>query len=378
MIQRMIKAYHCTFIGDAVLLALFMRGGLGWFPALVFTEILMWMIRLVWISRSMLLYIGKRLLYMVPILLAVVALGFFLIELAPGDMFTQLEMNPAIAPGDIENMRRQFNLDKSWIVQFISYIGNILTGNFGTAFSLRAPVFTIVRQRAANTVLLSVTSLFFAWGLSIPMGIWAAVKQYKWQDQLISVFAFVGLAIPNFFLAFLLLFVVTATSGVGGTWLPIGGMTSIDHGDMTAVGRFLDIAKHMVIPVIVLGTSGMAQLTRIMRSTMLETMERQYIVTARAKGQIEPRVIWHHGLRNAINPMITILGFQISSIMSGAALTEIVLSWPGLGSTILTAILQQDLYLVVGSLIYSTILLVIGNLIADILLALTDPRIRMG
>ena len=373
-----IKMRRYTFIGDVILLGLFMLWGLGWFAALVFAEIVMWLIRLAWISPSMLLYIGKRTLYMVPIVLAVVALGFMLIELAPGDMFTQLELNPTVRPEEIENMRSQFNLDKHWIVQFFSYIGNILTGNFGTAFSLRAPVFTVVRQRAANTILLSVTSLIFAWGLSIPMGIWAAIKQYKWQDQLISVFAFVGLAIPSFFLAFLLLFAVTVTSGTGGTWLPIGGMTSIDHGDMNALGRFLDIAKHMVLPVIVLGTSGMAQLTRIMRSTMLETMSRQYIVTARAKGQIEPRVIWHHGLRNAVNPMITILGFQISSIMSGAALTEVVLAWPGLGNTILNAILQQDLYLVVGSLIYSTILLVIGNLIADILLALTDPRIRMG
>jgi peptide/nickel transport system permease protein len=154
-------------------------------------------------------------------------------------------------------------------------------------------------------------------------------------------------------------------------------MTSIDHGDMSPLGQIWDIARHMVIPVIVLGTSGMAQLTRIMRANMLEILNQQYIVTARAKGQKENKVVYRHALRNAINPMITILGFQISTVMSGAALTEIVLSWPGLGSTILTAILQQDLYLVVGSLVYSTILLVIGNLIADILLAVVDPRIRI-
>lgn len=232
-----------------------------------------------------------------------------------------------------------------------------------------------MQQRAAATILLSVTALIFAWVVSIPFGIIAAVNQYKWKDQVISFFAFFGLAIPNFFLAFLLLYVI---STFGFRLLPIGGMTSIDHAQMSGVGQVLDIARHLILPAFVIGTSQMAQLTRYMRGNMLEIMNQQYIVTARAKGQTENKVIYRHALRNAINPMITILGFQLGLIMSGAALVENVIGWPGLGRLILEALLQQDLYMVVGSLIYGVILLVIGNLIADILLALVDPRIRVN
>lgn len=327
-----------------------------------------------WISSALLRFVLRRLLHMVPIVIAVIALGFILIQLAPGDFFTQMQMNPDIRPEDIETFRRDFGLDQPWYVQFIRYLYNALRGDFGYSANFKAPVFTLVRQRAFNTILLSVTSLAFAWGFSIPAGVWAARHQNKWQDQVIGLFAFVGLAIPNFFLAFLLLFLVTST----GIPLPIGGMTSIDHATMGLFGRVLDLARHLVIPVFVLGTSGMAELTRVMRANMIEALGQQYIVTARAKGQREGHVVFRHALRNAINPMVTILGFSIARVMSGAALTEAVLGWPGLGLMILTATLTQDLYLVIGSLIYSCILLVIGNLLADILLAVVDPRIRVS
>ena len=263
-------------------------------------------------------------------------------------------------------------------MQFFKYIWNVLRGDFGYSQNFKAPVFTIVQQRAAATVLLTVTSLLLAWGFSIPAGIVAATHQYRWQDQVVSVFAFVGLAIPNFFLAFLLLYIVTATSNPPGTWLPIGGMISLDVVGAGFLTRALDVARHMVIPVFVLATGAMAGLTRIMRANMLDIMNQQYVVTARSKGQTERKVIYRHALRNAINPMITILGFQLSGILAGAALVENVVAWPGLGRVILQALLSQDLYLVIGSLIYSSILLVLGNLVADILLAVVDPRIRIG
>ncbi|NCN05354.1 MAG: ABC transporter permease [Spirochaetales bacterium] len=376
-IVRKVQAlnWRFTFILDGVFFILLLQAGFGIMVSLFLVEAVFWLLRLTWLSPVLLRFILTRLVHMIPIIVSVLAIGFLLIQMAPGDIFTKMLLEPNIRPQDIETFRRQFALDQPWYVQFFLYIFRAFQGNFGFSIQYRVPVFTLVSLRAWNTIILSVTALVFSWGLSIPMGIIAATKQYKWQDQTISVFAFIGLAIPNFFLAFLLQFLLTRLAP--GAW-PIAGMRSLDHESLSAIGQFFDIAKHMVLPVFVLGTSGMASLTRIMRANMLDILNQQYIVTARAKGLSDRVVIYRHALRNAINPMITILGFQIAAIMSGAALTEVVLSWPGLGNLILTAILQQDLYLVIGSLLYSSILLVVGNLIADILLAIVDPRVRIS
>jgi peptide/nickel transport system permease protein len=370
-----------TFIVDVALFLVLVFTGTGVFVAFFLTEVFMWLIRLYWINQSMLRYILRRLLHMIPIMFMVVALGFALLQLAPGDSFTRLYLEQDINEETINRFRAQFALDKPWYIQFFRYIFNVLRGNFGFSAEYKAPVFAMVSQRMGPTLLLSLSALVFSWGLSIPLGIIAATKQYKWQDSVVSVLAFIGLAIPNFFLAFLLLFFVTATSsalGLSSTWLPIGGMTSINHSSMGPIQQLFDVLHHLILPLFVLGTSAMAGLTRIMRANMLEILNQQYIITARAKGQSERVVVYRHALRNAINPMITILGFQIASILSGAALTEAVLSWPGLGQLVLQAIIAQDMYLVIGTLLYSTLLLVVGNLIADILLAVTDPRVRVG
>lgn len=367
--------WRLTFVLDAAFFVLLVTlGDVGWFLAAVLTEILFWVVRLVWLSPMMLRFILRRLLHMIPILLLVIMLGFLLIQLAPGDIFTQMTLNPNIRPIDLENMRRNFGLDRPWWAQFFRYIWNALRLDFGFSQNFKAPVFAIVGQHARATIMLSLSSLLLAWGFSIPAGVWAATHQYRWQDQTISVFAFVGLAIPNFFLAFLFMYIISSA----GLPLPLGGMRSLDFNQLGPIRQVLDLAHHMIMPVIVLGTSAMASLTRIMRANMLEIMGQQYVVTARAKGQNERKVVYRHALRNAINPMITILGFQLGSIMSGAALVENVVAWPGLGRLILQALLSQDVYLVVGSLIYGVVLLVIGNLIADILLAVVDPRVRVG
>jgi peptide/nickel transport system permease protein len=372
--------WRLTFIVDFVMaVALFFVTSLGVFGAIMVTEIFMWLVRLAWLSPAMLWYIVRRLFHMIPILLMVIALGFFLLQLAPGDSFTQLTLEQDIRQETIDAFRAQFGLDRPWYVQFVRYIWNVLQLDFGFSAEYKIGVFDIIQQRVGATLEISITALILAWGLSIPMGVFAAQNQYKWQDQTISVFAFIGLAIPNFFLAFLMLYFVTATSGgIPGTWLPIGGRTSVNFTQMTWIAQRINIIWHMIIPVFVIGTGAMAGLTRIMRANMLEIMNQQYIVTARAKGQSEKKVVFRHALRNAINPMITILGFQIAGILGGSALVENVTSWPGLGQLVLQAIFAQDMFLVIGVLTYSTVLLVIGNLIADILLAITDPRVRIG
>lgn len=311
---------------------------------------------------------------MIPILIVVVAIGFLLIQLAPGDILSRMRLNTDIRPETLARFEERFGLNQPWYIQFFKYIWNAAHGDFGFSEIHKAPVFPLVNQRAANTLLLAFVSMLVAWGFSIPAGVISAVHQYRWQDKILSILAFIGLSIPNFFLAFLLIYFVTVT----GAWLPIGGMQSINFSELNNFEQILDVGKHLIIPVVVLATASMAQLTRLMRANMLEVMGQQYITTARAKGLRERIVVYGHALRNAINPMITIFGFQLGALLSGAALVEQVLSWPGLGKLILAATISQDLYLVVGSLVYSVVLIVMGNLIADILLAIIDPRVRMG
>ena len=363
-----------SFAADIVAYVLLLLSGMGWLGAIVLVEALMWLVRLIWISPLMLRFILIRFLHMVPIIIVVIASGFFLIQLAPGDIFTTMALNPDIRPEQLEHFRKSFGLDQPWYVQFFKYLWNILRGDFGFSENFKAPVFTLVNQRAANTLILAFATVIAAWGFSIPAGILAATKQYSWKDQVVSIFAFVGLSIPNYFLAFLLLYLISVT----GNWLPIGMMYSVNVNDLSAIGKFFDLVKHMVVPVVVLATSVTASLVRVMRANMLEIMNMQYVVTARSKGLKERTVIYKHALRNAINPMITLFGFQLGAILTGAALVERVVGWPGLGKLILTAVLTQDLYLVVGSLIYGVGLLVIGNLVADILLAVVDPRVRIS
>jgi peptide/nickel transport system permease protein len=359
---------------DAALFVLLLVVGTHWFLALLVAETIAWLVRLVWISPMLLRFILRRLFHMIPIILGTVAIGFLLIQMAPGDIFTQMSMNPDIRPDQLEMYRKNFGLDRPWYIQFFRYLWNALRGDFGFSQMFKAPVFTLVSQRAGNTLILAVATIVFAWGFSIPAGIVAATKQYSFKDQVISVFAFFGLSIPNYFLAFLLLYLVSTT----GNWLPIGGMYIVDVDSMNAIQKFWDLVKHAAIPVIVLSTSITASLVRVMRANMLEILSMQYITTARAKGLTERTVVYKHALRNGINPMITLFGFQIGDILGGAALVEVVCAWPGLGNLILKAILSQDLYLVIGSLIYGVALLVIGNLVADILLAIVDPRVRIS
>ena len=367
-------AVWLTVMVDAAVLGLLLQAQWHWVPALLLAEAVGWLLRLAWVSPLMLAFIARRLLDLIPTVLAVVAIAFLLIQLAPGDVFADMLLNPDISPEDLERFRQNFGLGDPWHIQFLKYLWNALRGDFGYSQTFKAPVFALVGQRALNTLLLAVTSLLVAWVFSVPAGVIAAARQYRWQDQTVSTLAFVGLSIPNFFLAFLLLYLVSTT----GNWLPIGGMTTIDHDELSLFGRVGDVGRHLVIPVIVLATAVTASLTRILRANMLEALHQQYATTARAKGLRETAVIYRHALRNAVNPMITLLGVQLGALMSGAALVEVVTAWPGLGKLILNALLAQDQYLVVGSVLYGTVLLIIGNLVADILLAVVDPRVRMG
>ena len=316
-------------------------------------------------------YILKRLLQMVPLVIGITFLSFIIIQLAPGDYLDKLKMNPQISKETLEKLKQTYGLDQPLIVQYLKWLINALKFDLGYSFSYHAPVWDIIKERIGNTLFLSITSAILAWGLAIPLGIISALRPSSIIDKFIQLFSFTFMSIPNFFLAFLMLFLAVKT-GI----LPTGGATSPNYDELSLFGKILDRLWHVSLPAFVLAIGSLAGLVRLVRSTMIESLNAEYTLFARAKGLPERQVVIKHALRNALNPFITLLGFEIASLLSGAALVEIIVNWPGMGMLMLDAVLSQDLYLVMGGLYIGAIMLIIGNLIADILLAKLDPRVR--
>ncbi len=319
----------------------------------------------------MLTYIIKRILIAIPLLLAMSFLTFVFMQLTPGNYFDVLKLDPQISPETIAKYEKIYGLDKPFWTQYLQWVMNLFRLEFGYSFFFHVPVFTLIASRLLNTFILSISSLLFTWLIALPLGIWAAVRRNQATDRVLSFFSFSFLSIPSFFLAMLLLYWASQT-GV----LPLGGMRSANYDDLTAVGKVLDVLHHLIIPTVVISVGSIAALQRIMRGNMLEVLRQQYILTARAKGLPEGRIVYRHAVRNAVNPLITLFGYELSGLLGGAAITEIITNWPGLGSLMLTAVRAKDIYLVMASMLMGGILLLIGNLIADILLAWSDPRIR--
>jgi peptide/nickel transport system permease protein len=319
----------------------------------------------------MLTYIIRRLLISIPMLFGITFITFMAVIFSPGNMLAELKMNPTVSKEVTAHYTKQFHLDKSVFEQYGYWVWNLAHGDMGQSFNMKRPVAEVIREHAGPTLLLVISAAIFTWFLAIPLGVYCAVHQHEARDRVLSILAFLGMAVPSFFFALLLLYLFSVIGG-----LPVGGFKTLQGWDDLAWWhRVLDVGKHLIIPTIVLGTGGMAGMQRITRGNMLEALRQQYVLTARAKGLPEGRVIYHHALRTAINPLVTLFGFEFSELLSGAALTEIILSWPGLGSLLLNAVRSKDVHLVMGSVLISGVLLIIGNLIADILLTVVDPRI---
>lgn len=317
-------------------------------------------------------YILKRLIQFIPLLIGMTFISFIIIQISPGDYFTQLKMNPEISPETIENMRKIFGLDKPIIVQYFYWLKNVFTFNLGESFSYHVPVSYLIKIRLKNTLALSIFSIFLTWIIAIPLGIYAGIKEGKPVEKFLSFFAYIGISIPSFFLAMLFIFFISKT-GV----LPLGGTKSIFYENASNFEKFIDYLKHLLVPGLILTITGIGSLYRLMKNNFIEVLNSPYIFTAYAKGIPEWKIYFKHALRNAINPMITIFGYELSGILSGAGLVEIITGWPGMGRLILEGVLSQDLYLVMASLLIGGILLIVGNLFSDILLAIVDPRVRL-
>jgi len=299
-------------------------------------------------------------------------ISFVIIQMAPGDYFTQMQMNPEVSPQTIENLRRTFGLDRPVVIQYFYWLKSLLHLNLGVSFSYHIPVSFLIKQKLKNTLSLSIFSIFLTWLIAIPLGIFAAIKQGRWQEKFLSFLAYLGISVPAFLIAMLLVFFAARTA-----ILPVGGTTSVFYIGATGWEKFMDYLKHLLLPGLTLTLAGIGGLYRLMKNNFLEVLGAPYILTAYAKGLPPSKVYLKHTLRNAINPMITIFGYTLSSVLSGAALVEIITGWPGMGRLILDAVLSQDLYLVMASLLIGGFLLIVGNLIADILIAFADPRVRL-
>ncbi len=319
----------------------------------------------------MIRYIVRRILIAIPLLLGITLLTFLLIQRTPGDYFETMLMDPQISPETIAHFKQLYNRDQSDFAQYISWLKNLFKGNLGYSFFYNVPVRSIIGGRLFNTFILSLSAFLVTWLIALPLGIIAAVNRNRFLDRFLSFFSFSGISIPSFFLAILLVYLASRT-GI----LPVGGMISANIDRMSALKRMIDLGKHLIIPTLAISFGAAASLQRVMRGNMLDVLRKQYITAARARGLPEHRVIYRHALRNAINPLITIFGYSLSGLLSGAALTEIICNWPGLGTVMLTAVRAKDVYLVMASMLISGLLLLAGNLIADILLAFSDPRIR--
>lgn len=316
-------------------------------------------------------YILKRILQTLPLLFLVSVMSFMIIKLSPVDPLAELKLNPSISPQTLQAEKTRLGLDLPVHQQYVKWLSSALKGDLGISTS-GEKVSTRLAERIPNTLLLTITTIIITWLIAVPVGVFAALHWRSAVDRILTILSSLGMAIPSFFFALLLLIFAVKTG-----WFPVGGLTSVGFETFTPVHKVLDVAHHLFLPVLVLTTVSLSGLQRQMRGNLLDVLEADYIKMARAKGLPEYKVIYKHALRNAINPMVTMLGFEFAALLSGAALTEFVFQYPGLGRLILEAVIKLDINLVMASLMIGAIMLILGNLIADILLKLVDPRISL-
>jgi peptide/nickel transport system permease protein len=316
-------------------------------------------------------YLVRRAAHAALLLASVSVLTFLFTALAPGSYFDDMRLNPQIAPETVTALRARYGLDRPLAVRYGLWVGSLLHGEMGFSFAYNTPVAPLVGYRACNTLLLSVTATLVAWSVALVLGIWSAGHSGSPSDHAISTATAALLVVPDLVLALGALMVAVRTG-----WFPAGGMSSVGHELLSPTARIGDVGWHMVLPVTVLVLSVCPVLVRHVRAAMREVLDAPYLLAARGYGVPRRRLLWRHALRAAANPLISLFGFSLGALVSGSLIVEVVMSWPGLGPLMLESILARDLYVVIGGVLLSTLFLVAGNLIADLLLYWADPRIR--
>ena len=323
-------------------------------------------------------YTLRRILWTIPTLFVVSLLAFLIIQAPPGDFVTALtaallESGDDVDIDQLNALRERYGLDQPIWIQYWKWISQVLiAGDFGISFEWRSPVSDLIWERMGLSVLLATATVLFTWSLALPIGVYSAVKKYTVGDYVVTAVGFFGLATPNFLLALILMYVAVVHFGTD-----VSGLFSIEYQNAPwSWAKFLDLLEHLWIPVIILGTSSTASIIRVMRANLLDELHRPYVVTARAKGLSEMRLLLRYPVRLALNPFVSTIGWVFPQIISGSVIVSVVLSLPTAGPLFLTALKSQDMYLAGSFVLLLSVLAVIGMLISDILLAVMDPRIR--
>ncbi len=324
----------------------------------------------------MIAYLTKRILLLIPLMLGITLITFAVVHLAPGEpVEMQISMNPKVTAEARERLKKFYGLDKPLHVQYAIWVKKLAMLDFGRSFAPdNRPVIDKISERIPITLSLNIISLIIEFGLAIPIGILAAIRRDTLFDKGMTVFVFLGFAVPTFWLALLLMYLF----GVKLGWLPVSGLHSLGSEAFGPVRWFWDMARHLLIPVSVAAFGSLAGLSRYMRSTMLDVIRQDYITTARAKGLPERTVIFRHALRNALLPVITLLGLSVPGLIGGSVIFETIFSIPGMGQLFYGGVMSRDYPLVMGILVIGAGLTLLGNLLADISYAFADPRIRHG
>lgn len=324
----------------------------------------------------MIYYILKRLVLLIPLMLGISVITFSVIHLAPGEpVEMQVAMNPKVSKEARDRLRKFYGLDKPLHEQYISWVGKLMTLDLGRSFSPdNRPVLDKIKERLPVTLSLNVIALILEFGLAVPIGIMAATNRDTWIDKGITIFVFLGFAVPTFWLALLLMYFF----GVKLNWLPVSGLHTLGSDSFGTVRYVLDMAKHLLMPIMVASFGSLAGLSRYMRSSMLNVIGQDYITTARAKGLSERVVVYKHALRNALLPLITLLAFSLPGLIGGSVIFETIFAIPGMGQLFYQGTMSRDYPVVMGILVIGAFLTLIGNLVADVCYALADPRIRQG
>lgn len=325
-------------------------------------------------------YVGRRILTAVPMILGIATLVFVLLEIAPGDP-VNLYITRGTTPETIDQIRTNLGLDRPAPVRYVRWLAGAVTGDLGMSTARNAPVTQVIAEALPNTLLLAAVAFGLAFLFGIVLGVIQAVRQYSLLDSALSVLALFFYSVPSFWLALMLILVfsLAARNAWGWPfWFPASGVVSVDHASLSAWGRLLDRAEHLFLPALTLTLVLSAGVARYMRSSMLEVIHQDYIRTARAKGLPEWRVVFKHALRNALIPIVTLTGLYLPFLFSGAVFIETVFAWPGMGRLIVESITARDYPVVMGVSVVFASLVVLGNLLADVLYAVVDPRIRHG
>lgn len=319
--------------------------------------------------------IFKRLAGLVPLLVGISFVSFFVVKLAPGSPVDAASaLNPKMSLEAKEKLTKLYELDKPLPVQYLRWAGRIACFDLGRSFTDGEKVTTKILQAIPVTLLLNGLTLFVVFTLGIPIGIYGALKRGRWGDRISGTLLFAGYSVPTFWLALLLM----TLFGVQMRWLPVSGLHSIFFEEMSVFEKTIDLAKHLVLPVFVASITGLAAISRYMRQAMIEILDQNYIRTARAKGLPERLVIYRHAFRNAVLPIVTLLGLSVPGLLGGSVIFETVFSIPGMGRLFYNSVFSRDYPVIMGILVLGAVLTLLGNLLADLAYALADPRIRLS